>query len=364
MSRILSAVITLILIGFIALLAWPEASYERYEPDAAYMAQVESFDIPAMPADWTQKLFEAEDGTLLRWGETGNRNSAKATIIWVPGYTATIDMYGEHFDRLAREGYHVMAIDMRGQGLSERDRPDQPEKLHVEDFSVYSDDLAAFVSKEAPEDRLLIPMAMSFGGHVALRTAINDPELFDGLYLVAPAIAPKMGANPDATRGFMALMRILGKERRYMPGQTNWHVTMPDMTVAGPEYCASDPKRLHMRDVLFAQRPEQRVGGVTAAWGSAFLKSADWLAASGRYDRLDIPIVMVMAELEDFVENDVITAACSDFLNCQTLPIPGTGHCLTQETDDVLNTMFEGLDALVATLVSPGDLYPDLTLEE
>ncbi len=364
MSRILSAIIALCLIGTFALLAWPEASYQRYQPDRAYLDQVKEFNIPGMPVDWEQKIFETEDGTLLRWGETGNRNSAKATILWIPGYTATIDMYGEHFDRLVRQGYHVMALDLRGQGMSERDRSDHPEKLHVEDFSIYGKDVADFVAQNGPEGRPIVPMAMSFGGHVALRTAIENPDLFDALYLVAPAVEPRMGDSPEATKALMTLMRLFGKERRYLPGQGSWRVTMPDMTVSGPEYCASDPKRLHMRDAIFATQPEQRVGGVTAQWGWAFMESADWLSRNGRYDGFNVPTTMVMADVENFVKNSAITEACDEIQNCQTLPIEGSAHCITQETDAVLDVLFEGLDELVDPLLPAPTSDIDLTLEE
>ena len=350
MTRVVSILLCFLVIGIIALLAWPEQSYERFEPGAAFLAQAERYDVPAMPADWRQQVWEAPDGTLLRWGETGNRDSAKATVVWIPGYTATLDMYGEQFDQLARRGFHVIGVDLRGQGMSQRHRADQPEKLWVEDFGTYSDDLARFVADIAPRDRTVIPMAMSFGSHVAMRTALEQPELFDGLFLVAPALRPAMGENPDMTVHVMRAMRATGKAERYVPGQGRWETTSTDLDVAGPEYCASNPARLHARDVVFARRPEQRVGGVTAQWGLEFMESAEAINAPGRFEALEIPVRMMLADYEVFVENDANTEACGRLPMCEATLIPETAHCLTQESDAVLDTMFDALDDLAESL--------------
>ena len=97
----------------------------------SYRAQVSSFNIPDMPEDWTWGMFASEDGIKMRYGQTGNSASARATIVMLPGYTATMDMYGEQVGEIAARGYHVIGFDLRGQGGSERPRPSQPEKLLI-----------------------------------------------------------------------------------------------------------------------------------------------------------------------------------------------------------------------------------------
>jgi len=120
LNRVLKGFGLVLLLGALAFFLWPEKAYEAYQVSPEYQAQVDAFHL-------------------------GNGKAAKATLIIIPGYTATMSMYGEHVDMLARRGYHVIGIDMRGQGGSERHRTSQPEKLWVDDFKDYSDDLAAFV---------------------------------------------------------------------------------------------------------------------------------------------------------------------------------------------------------------------------
>ena len=340
------ALLCLLVLAVFSLLTWPEADYVRWQPDADYLAEVATYDIPDFPDGWQTPLFTASDGTRLRWGETGNRDTAKATVVIVPGYTATLDMYGEHVGMLQARGYHVMALDLRGQGMSERARPDKPEKLFVEDFGVYADDLAAFLAENAPADTAVIPLAMSFGGHVALRTAMDRPGTVDGLFLLAPAVQPNPGdADPKMIYRAAAIADALGRGKRYLPGQRDWRPQTRDFSAIPPDRCATEPKRAWLKDAIYTRQPQQRVGGVTAGWLKALVDSSDRMLAASTVP--EVPTVMVRAEHETYVENDAIAGVCGRMRNCELLDLPGTGHCLMQESDAVLTAMFDRLDAMV-----------------
>lgn len=347
-KKFLLGLIGLIVISLAVIILWPEKKYEPYHVSAEYQAQVDAFNVPGMPPDWTWKSHQAEDGTRLRWGETGNRDAARASVVIVPGYTATLDMYGEHVDYLARSGMHVVGVDMRGQGGSERHREEQPEKLWVDDFSVYSDDLAAFIEAQAfPQNRPTILLGISFGGHVATRMAGDHETRIDGLFLIAPALRPM--AQPytleEATR-LVNVARRFGKARHYTPGQGNWQPDGFDFTVGSN--CSSNPKRLYYRDVIFTRNPDQRVGGVTNQWGAEFFESSFYVLGDGYLEAIDIPVSIISADHEDFVVTEVNSDACDTrFPNCREVRIPGTGHCLLQESDEVLQLMFDEIDALI-----------------
>jgi len=352
-SRVLKIVGIGLIIGAIVFYFWPEKRYEPFQVDAAFQAQVDAYNLPDMPPDWMWKRFETQDGTGLRWGETGNVGAAKATLIMVPGYTATMSMYGEHVDILARRGYHVVGIDMRGQGGSDRHRASQPEKLWVDDFRTYSDDLAAFIKSLPQNNRPIIPMAISFGGHVGTRMAGDHPGLIDGLFLMAPALQPKAGDLSFSEAKFlMTWARRLGKSKHYLSGGDNWKPFNDDLSVANIDMCSSNPKRLANRDVVFTRNPEERVGGVTAQWGAEFFESSDYVRADGYLEAIDIPVMMVSAEVDHFVVTEVNQNLCDTrFPNCEKLDLAGAGHCLFQESDAHLTQMFDSLDALTKRIV-------------
>lgn len=353
MRKISLVLILGVLFAILALLFWPEKRYVPFEVSEAYQAQVDAFTVPPMPSDWTWGRFETKDGTGLRWGETGNRGTADTTILIIPGYTATVKMYGEHADLLAERGFHVMGLDLRGQGGSDRHFANQPEKLWVDDFGTYANDVAAFIkSQNFGNEHQVIPMAISFGGHVALRTAGEHPDMFDGLFLVAPAIEPKAGDMAfDQALGLMNFMRKIGQAKRYTPGGDNWKPFVEDYSISGIEHCSSNPKRLYLRDATFTNHPAERVGDVTNQWGAEFFESSLYVREAGFLEAIDRPVFIVSADVDDFVSTETNLSMCSDRLpNCENITYPGTGHCLPQESDDVVFDMLDRLEVFANTL--------------
>jgi len=351
MKQIVFIFLGLLLLAIIAFFAWPEKAYKPYKVSEEYLAQVKKFNIPDMPDDWEWGRFASEDGVKMRFGQTGNSGAARATVILIPGYTATLNMYGEQVAHIAARGYHVVGFDLRGQGGSERARANQPEKLYVRSFKVYANDLALFLQKlDIPEDRPVILMGMSFGGHVAFRVGVEHPDLVDGLLLLAPALRPKAGdMSFEEVLRLLKVGDFLGKDKRYLPGQLNWvPVNEDNLLRAGMEQCSSDIRRAPMRDAVFTLRPNQRVGGVTFNWGREFYRSSALVLQPGYPEALEKPVTMIHAEKDDFVVTEINKQVCDTRISdCRSVAIPETAHCLTQETDRVLDKIYRSLDQLV-----------------
>jgi len=232
----------------------------------------------------------------------------------------------------------------------------QPEKLIIDDFSRYSNEVSDFIqSLKLPQDRPVIIIGMSLGGHVAMRVAGEHPDAVDGLLLLAPALKPKAGdmSFEEAAR-LMNWGRALGKDTRYLPGQTNWKpYHEQNLLRVGIEHCASNPKRLPLRDAIFTQRPEQRVGGITFNWVGEFFESSEYIQLDGYFESIKMPITMIHAELDLFVETDVNKSVCDTRLEqCRNIPIKGGGHCLMQESDEILSEIYAALDDLKAQIIN------------
>ena len=93
-------------------------------------------------AVWAQ----ADDGVRLRFG-IFPAQKARGTVLLFPGRTEYIEKYGRTATDLVAEGYSVLIVDWRGQGLSSR-QVKRRKKGHVDRFRDYEEDLDAFMRNE------------------------------------------------------------------------------------------------------------------------------------------------------------------------------------------------------------------------
>ena len=84
-------------------------------------------------------------------------------------------------------------------------------------------------------------------------------------------------------------------------------------------------------------------------------ESSEYVRASGYLESVDVPIVMVSAEVDHFVVTGVNQEVCDTrFPKCKRLDLIGAGHCLFQESDAHLKQMFDSLDGLTASILGAG----------
>lgn len=349
--KVVKGIVIGLLLMLGGLVLFPEAKYVPYMPDEGYLADSANYNVPLMPEDWTWDYFITSDGTKIRWGETSAEGS-KASVVLIPGYTSSMDMYGEHVSILAKRGYHVVGFDLRGQGGSDRHRSEHSEKLYAEDFGVYSDDVAEFITAQNyPKNLPLIIFGSSFGGHVALRLEGDHETGVDGLVLLAPAYRPNTAPfSIGLTKTMTGFAKLIGKDNRFAPAQGEWRPDGTDLTVGSD--CASEPKRLYLRDTVFVRKPEQRVGGVTNNYVHGMISSGELLQTPDFAAKIDLPIHMIVAENDVVIDSLTSEAACTDGLkDCKLVKLPNTGHCLMLENDSVLIAIFDELELLYERLI-------------
>ena len=127
----------------------------------------------------------AEDGVRLRvavWPQ-----GSKGTVLILPGRTECVEKYGRTAADLGHRGYASLAVDWRGQGLSDR-LAMMPMMGHVARFTDYQRDLravsAALAHLQLPQPLFLL--AHSMGGTIGLRA------LMDGFPVQAAAFTAPM----------------------------------------------------------------------------------------------------------------------------------------------------------------------------
>ncbi|MBC6403763.1 MAG: hypothetical protein GDA39_05830 [Hyphomonadaceae bacterium] len=110
---------------------------------------------------------------------------------------------------------------------------------------------------------------------------------------------------------------------------------------------------MYYRDALFTRYPEPRVGGITNQYGAEFIESSELILSDGYLEKLDIPVTLISAEVDTFVVTEVNSYSCLKTIpDCREVLIPSTGHCLTQEEDEVLEQMWDKFDHLFDKLVT------------
>src|SRR3979411_1322016 len=106
----------------------------------------------------------------------------------------TVEMFGPNVELLAA-GRRVIGVDLQSHGRS-------PAANRPMRFETMADDIAALIT-ELKLERTAI-MGFSLGGAVALRTAIQHPELVERLVLVS-TVFKRSGWFPEMTAGMDAM---------------------------------------------------------------------------------------------------------------------------------------------------------------
>jgi lysophospholipase len=344
--------------AFVVFYLWPPAKYEPHQVSPEYQAQVDEFFIPPMPDGWEFDKFVTRDFVKLRFGKGPVNPDAKATLIVMPGFTGLLEQYGEQLTHWQEQGYNVAGIDIRGQGGSERPLKENPEKSWVKDFSIYSDDIAELLNEEfSGRDEPIILIGQSFGAHVAYRTVAEHDVDVDGLLLTVPAFKPNTGEfSYGAAKMMYRLSKILNKSKFYAPGATNWKPDVPDMTQKIA--CSAEPKRVYIRDAVYTNNPELRMGTATYQWFGQTMISGEKMVKPEWTSRINIPVVMMLADRDQIVINEPPKEACAAIDNCEIVIIEDSGHCVMQEVDRIVENVYDNVDNLVAEIRPANGLLP------
>ena len=119
---------------------------------------------------------------------------AGSPLILLHGGFGSVEMFGPNVNLLAA-GRQVIGVDLQSHGRSPAaDRP-----MH---FEAMADDIAALI-KELKFERAAV-MGFSLGGAVALRTAIQHPDVVTRLVLVS-TVFKRSGWFPEMTAGMDAM---------------------------------------------------------------------------------------------------------------------------------------------------------------
>ncbi|MCJ1899559.1 MULTISPECIES: alpha/beta hydrolase [Paracoccus] len=293
--------------------------------------------LPLARAFWLR----AEDGVRLRaahWAAGG----ASGTVLLFPGRTEYLEKYAEVAADLNAAGLDVLALDWRGQGMSDR-LQDNVRPGHIGDFADYQRDVVELVvaaqELDLPRPRHLL--AHSMGGTIGLAA------LDSGLPVQSAAFsAPMWGINlrgvPEALAlAFATTLGRLGRGGHPAPrtGGENSFVLMDPFH---DNLLTHDGRRWGRLVAEAAAWPDISVGGASNDWLRAALLECRRLAA---LPPPALPALIALGDRERVVSPQAIRSRAAAWPGARLLDLADCRHEPMMERDPVRSRF---LDAAIA----------------
>ena len=267
-------------------------------------------------------------------------NDPVGTVFVFPGRADYIEKYGGLANFCLSNNLNVIAIDWRGQGLSER-LLDDKNIGHIEDFKNYQNDVEVIIN-EAKDAGLVKPwiiFAHSMGGLIGLRTLHNNP-VFEKVVFTSPMWGIQM--PPILKSGasiIMSLISLIGKMETYAP------TTSPETRILNEEYefnkLTSDIRNFKLLRQQVIQHPDLQIGGPSSAWVSAALDEIEFQIGN---EPPITPALCFLGEKEEIIDNLAVREFCKNWDSCDLISIPDAKHDLLMEKKMILHSLFEKLE--------------------
>lgn len=224
--------------------------------------------------------------------------AARGTVLIFAGRTEYVEKYGQVAAALAARGLASIAIDWRGQGLSDRLAAD-PLVGHVDSFADYQKDVAVLLdtarSLALPEPFFLL--AHSMGGAIGLRALINALPVSAACF-TAPMWGIGMALHLRPAAWMLGnLMPRLGRGEGLPPGTRLEHHILTD----GFEnnLLTTDAAQFEIMRQQLLQHPELVLGGPSFLWLREALAETRRLA---RRPSPDLPCLTYLGTNERIVD--------------------------------------------------------------
>ncbi|MDO5369983.1 alpha/beta hydrolase [Paracoccus sp. (in: a-proteobacteria)] len=277
-------------------------------------------------------FLQAEDGLRLRLGLWQPRNAATGTVLLFPGRIEYLEKYDGIASRLAAADFAVLAIDWRGQGLSDRLLRD-PRAGHIADFADYQNDVVEMV---VAAQALGLPrpwhlLAHSMGGCIGLAALLNGLPVETAAFS-APMWGLRHPRVPDAViTGLTGTARRLGRAELTAIGTGGGGTYLLDAPFRG-NALTGDPVQWARLVAQAGSWPDLTLGGATYAWIAAARAECRRLAA---LPSPDLPALIALGGAEAVVSATAVRARAAAWPQGQLLDLPGARHELMFEAAPV-----------------------------
>ena len=274
---------------------------------------------------------KAKDGVRLRLAHWHPIAAPKGTIFLLQGRSENIEKYGPTAGKLVEAGYSILAIDWRGQGLSDRLADDRM-LGHVARFADYQIDMAAMLEAA---DALEVAKPWYFLGH-SLGACIGLRAVIDGFPVAACAFtSPLWDINLSPIKRLAAwpitwAAQSIGQAQRYAPGTRGESYVLT--TPFEDNRLTHDPAMYRYYVRVSEQLPEQQIGGPSMGWLFQALKET---RALSKVSSPATPSVVFCGTEDSVVSTSAVQSRMSRWPLGRLELIQGARHDLLYETPEI-----------------------------
>ncbi len=298
-------------------------------------APVGAIDRRAIPPAAAESTWTAADGHAVRridWPGAGT--PPRGSILFFPGRGDFYEKYLETLEEWHRAGWRVTASDWRGQAGSGRLGKDHVTG-HVEDFSIWVDDLAALWERwkaETPGPHVLA--AHSMGGHIVLRALAEGRFAPDAAVLSAPMTGMSGPPLPLAMlRRVAQAMCVVGDPARQA---WKWSEKPGELPADRANLLTHDPDRYADEQWWRTQRPELVMGPASWRWVERAYASWQMLEAPGALERIGVPVLIVSTSSDKLVSHPANLRAAARLPKGEIIALGDEAHHeVLRESDGV-----------------------------
>lgn len=221
------------------------------------------------------------------------------TIVISYGFTESCEKYHELIYYMYQAGYQVAILDHRGHGNSLREVED-PQLVHVDDFSLYVEDLHYFVEKEVLPGAKKLPLylyAHSMGGCIGTLYLERYPEIFQKAVLNAPMYGINNGGIPDFAAGLLCRgAAVVGKRKKRLFTMGGFDPQEP-FEGSGCDSPARHNYYLKRR----RENPAYQTSCASYGWAGEAMKAGKRAIALKNAANIRIPVLLFQAKRDTFV---------------------------------------------------------------
>ncbi len=306
------------------------------------------FDGRAIPPSARESFWSARDGWQIRridWQPQSATNTGqRGSLLFLPGRGDHYEKYLETLDHFAQLGWHVTAIDWRGQGGSGR-LLDNPHIGHIDDFSTWIADLQHFWTFwKAETSGPHVVLAHSMGGHLAMRALAERAIDPDAVALSAPMLGISTMGLPYALHHAVAkLLQKLGDPKRaaWKEGEKPGSPLNLRSSIL-----THDPDRYADEVFWWSARPAVRLGPPSWHWVERAIASTRLLNAQGALENVKTPVLLLATTADRLVDTKRIVRDAARLPKSELVLFGReAAHELLREADTVRNRCLSSIES-------------------